>query len=54
MIFLFFYWFGKIFLMLVLYEKLKTPQRIIKIQSHTTQKVYQSPPSKIMNNLVGK
>ena len=50
----FFCWFGNIFLMLVLYDKLKSPQRIMNIISQMTQMACQSPPKKVMKHLEGK
>ena len=40
--------------MLVLYDKLKIPQRRMKIISQITQKACQYPPTKLMNYLEGK
>ena len=51
---LFFCWFGNIFILLDLYDELKSLQSIMKIQPHMTQKSCQYPPTKVMKHLEGK
>ena len=51
---LFFCCFGNIFLMLVFYDKLKTPQKRMDIPSHMTQKACQYPPTKTITHLERK
>ena len=46
--------FGNIFLMIVSYDKLKTPQSRINILSQMIHKACKSPPTKIMKHLEGK
>ena len=51
MILLYFYCFGNMIIMLLLFDKLKTPRRRMKILSQMTEKACQSPPTKIMNQI---